>query len=127
MANVNPLHGNPACRTATPSGSTTSGGNKGNAHGTVWDSTSLDGDADGARKAKFLKLMGAAKRGSDAGPSASHQPPPPQAATQTTQAPGVPASRRVGEELEKQFEEGRMHTFTGRRAGLGMYTLEPTQ
>jgi hypothetical protein len=80
----------------------------------VWTESTLDGDADGARKTKFLKLMGAAKSTKGAAAAAKPTAPPPRA-----------HGDAVKEELERQFEESRMHTFAGRGAGLGMYSLEP--
>lgn len=81
----------------------------------MWSKSTLDGDEDGARKAKFLKLMGAAK--SKASTLTSNK--------ETPEASPQGQSKDVREALERQFEESRMHTFAGRGAGLGMYTLEP--
>jgi hypothetical protein len=98
----------------------------------VWTERSLDGDADGARKAKFLKLMGASKNKpatSSTGIGSGGPVAPASAATAVSPPPGAQpggsATQLLGN-LERQFEEGRMHTYVGRRAGLGRYTLEPT-
>eukprot|EP00041_Stephanoeca_diplocostata_P008574 m.126799 g.126799 ORF g.126799 m.126799 type:complete len:144 (-) comp17389_c0_seq6:132-563(-) len=83
----------------------------------VWSGKSLEGDVDGQRKMKFMKLMGAGKAG-----VATGLPPTTSSAGEASQNT---ASNPVLDDLEKQFETSRMHTYSARGAGLGRYTLEP--
>ena len=76
----------------------------------MWASKALVGDQDGARKMKFMKLMGAGKKVS-------------QSALEKVATSGEVSS--LEGDLERQYEESRMHTHTARKAGFGRFGLGP--
>ena len=76
----------------------------------MWASKALVGDQDGARKMKFMKLMGAGKKVS-------------QSALEKVATSGEVST--LEGDLERQYEESRMHTHTARKAGFGRFGIGP--
>ncbi|KAL7748146.1 Small acidic protein [Sorochytrium milnesiophthora] len=75
-----------------------------------WETTQFAGDADGARKQKFLSLMGLKKPGNAATATSASQDDAPKS---------IKRQSEVLDDLERQFDAGRSQQNFGRGRGLG--------